>query len=207
MKEEARTKVTMTTRVTGGTGKAIAGPPKVARSKEELTRLRKAKERVTAPSASSAGVTGTSPATALTARPWAKEALREEAKEERQDIKEAKEVRQERREDTKVTKGTGTKTARAVGAQEAEVTRPARAATKEPAQEEARKETREVTEEVSSLTARGRVTAVAKRATSDPTARSRPMRLTAAQGGTSPAPWASSSLAAMPLHREQEEAR
>ena len=84
------------------------------------------------------------------------------------------------------------------------IIRLARVATKELVQEEVRKETKEVTEEVSSLTARGRVTAVAKRATSDQTARSRPMRLTAAQGGTSPVPWASSSPAATPLRQEQE---
>ena len=67
-------KVTTTTRATGGTGKATAGPPKEVRNREELMKLQRAKEKVMAPSATSAGVTGTSPATALTARPWVKEA-------------------------------------------------------------------------------------------------------------------------------------
>ena len=66
--EEVRMKVTTTTRATSGTGKAIAGPPKEARSKEELTKLRKAKAKVTAPSAISVGVMGTSPVTAPTVK-------------------------------------------------------------------------------------------------------------------------------------------
>ena len=86
------------------------------------------------------------------------------------------------------------------------VIRAARVVTRE-VQEEVRKETREVTEEDLSLTARGPVTGAAKRATSGPTARSRPMRSTAAQGGASPVPWASSSQAATLLHRGQEETR
>ena len=205
-----RTKVTTTTRATGGTGKAIAGPPKEERSKEEPTRLRKGKGKVTAPSATSAGVMGTSPVTAPTVKPWAKEALKEEEKEGRQDTKEVKEVKQERKEGTRVTKEAGTSTAKEGGAQEAKVTRVARVATKglqEQVQEEVRREPKEVTEEDSSLTAKGNVTVVAKKVTSELTALSRPMRLTAAQGGTSPVPWASSSPAATPLRRGQEKTR
>ena len=129
--EEARTKVTTTTRATGGTGKAIAGPPKEERSKEELTRLRKGKGKVTAPSAISAGVMGTSPVTAPTVKPWAKEALKEEEKEGRQDTKEVKEERQEQREDTKVIREVGTRTVKEDGVQEVRVTTAARVVTKE----------------------------------------------------------------------------
>ena len=126
-----RKKVTTTTRATGGTGKAIAGPLKEARSKEEPTKLRKAKAKVTAPSATSAGVMGTSPVTAPTAKPLAKEALKEEEKEGRQDTKEVKEERQEQREDTKVIKEVGTRTAKEDGAQEVRVTTAVKVVTKE----------------------------------------------------------------------------
>ena len=158
------------------------------------------------PSVTNAGATGTSPATALTRRLWAKEALREEEKEEKQVTKEGKEVRQERREDTKVTREAGSRADKEVGAQEAKVIRVTREVTRE-VQEEVRKETKEVTEEDLSLTPRGPVTGAARRATSGPTARGRPMKLTAAQGGTSPVPWASSNQAATPLRREQEETK
>ena len=87
-----KTRVTTTMTATGGTGRATAGPPKAVRKEERRMRLRKARGKVTAPS--DAGVTGISPVTALTGRPWAKEALKEEAKEERQETKEVKEVRQ-----------------------------------------------------------------------------------------------------------------
>ena len=131
-------------------------------------------------------------------RPKGKEEVREEVKVTR----EAREVR----EDTRVTKGIGTRAARAVGAQEAKVTRVAQEATKE-VQEEVRKETREVTEEASSLTAKGPVTGAARKVTLGQTAQSRPTKLAAAQGGTSPVPWASSSRAATPLRQVQEETR
>ena len=91
-------------------------------------------------SVTNAGATGTSPATALTRRLWAKEALREEEKEAKQVTKEAKEVRQERREDTKVTREVGARTDKEDGAQEVRVTTEVREATKvhqEQVQEEA----------------------------------------------------------------------
>ena len=199
-------KVTTTTRVTGGTGRVTAGPPKVARKEARRTRLRKVEERDMVPSVTNAGATGTSPATALTQRLWAKEALREEEKEEKQVTKEGKEVRQEPKEDTKVTKEAGTRTEKEAGAQEAKVIRVTRVVTKA-VQEEVREETREVTEEDLCHILRGRVTGAVRRATSGKTARSRPTRLAAAQGGTNLDPWASSSRAATPLHREQEETR
>ena len=90
-----KTRVTTTTRVTGGTGRVTAGPPKVARKEARRTRLRKAEEKGMALSVTNAGATGTSRATALTQRLWAKEALREEEKEAKQVTKEGKEVRQE----------------------------------------------------------------------------------------------------------------
>ena len=185
MRKERRIRVTTTTTAIGGTGRATAGPPKEVRKEAKLTRLRKIKEKDMALSVTNAGATGTSPATAPTRRLWAKEALKEEAKEGNQATKEVKEVRQERREDTKVTKGGGTKTVKEGGGPEAKVIRVDRAVTRE-VQEEARKERREVTEEDLSLTARGHVTGAARRVTSGKTARSRPMKLTAAQGGPAP---------------------
>ena len=74
-------RVITTTRATGGTGRVTAGLPKVARKEARRTRLRKAKEKGMALSVTNAGAMGISPATALTRRSWAKEALKEEAEE------------------------------------------------------------------------------------------------------------------------------
>ena len=112
--------------------------------------------------------------------------------------------------------GVGTGMVKEGGVQEAKVIRVARVATKEPqevVQAEASKEVKEVTEEDLSLRAKGPVTGVAKKVTSGKIARSRPTRLTAAKGGASPDPQASSSPAATPLkrraplRRRQEEVR
>ena len=74
---------------------------------------------------------GTSPVTAPTVKPWAKEALKEEEKEGRQDTKEVKEERREQREDTKVIREVGTRTVKEDGVQEGKVTTAARVVTKE----------------------------------------------------------------------------
>ena len=157
-------KVTTTTTATGGTGRVTAGPAKEERKEARRTRLRKVEEKDMAPSVTNAGATGTSPATALTQRLWAKEALREEEKEEKQVTKEGKEVRQERREDTRVTKGAGARTIREDGIKAAMVMKAIMEVTREN-QEEAKLEVRQVTEEDLYHIARGPVTSAAKRGT------------------------------------------
>ena len=76
-----KTRVTTTTTAIGGTGKETAGPPKEARKGAKPMRLQKVKGKDMALSVTNAGATGIWPATALTRRLWAKEALKEEVKE------------------------------------------------------------------------------------------------------------------------------